>query len=69
MRGHQVVEHREDAGDQFGLAMTAIRKEGVVGGIDVTDIGPGLRRLAKDGEAAQAGIEHKDGRRGRHDGA
>src|SRR5262249_2796421 len=48
------------------LAATAIGKEGIVGDVDVARIGPHLGDLAKDGEAAEPGIEDENG--GSHGG-
>ena len=56
----------DDALDQRRLALLAIGKEGVVGDVDVARVRPRLGDLAEDREAAEPGIEDKDGRQGRH---
>src|SRR5262249_15434247 len=59
---HKVAHAR----DELGLAATAVGKEGIVGDVDVARIGPHLGDLAKNGEAAEPGIEDENG--GSHGG-
>ena len=66
VRRDQLVHHREHALDQLGLVLPAVGKERVVGGIDEARVRPRLGDLAMDGEPAEPGIEHQDGRRGCH---
>src|SRR5262245_4932069 len=58
----QRADERHHAADELRLAMRAVREERVIGHIDVAYIRPRRPDLAKDREAAQAGIEHEDGR-------
>ncbi len=58
----QLAHEIAHALDEFRLAVTAVGKEGVVRDIDVTRVRPRLRHFAKDGEAAEPGIENEDAR-------
>jgi hypothetical protein len=55
---HQVANAR----DEFGLAATAVGKEGVVGDVNVIRIGPRLGDFAENGQSAETGIEGENGR-------
>src|SRR5262245_4290322 len=62
----QLVHERAYARNELGLAATAVRKESIVGDVDVARIGPHLGDLAKNGEAAEPGIKDENG--GSHGG-
>src|SRR6185437_3583758 len=62
----QVTDQRHHARDDFILAVMAVRKEGIVGDIDVMGVGPCGDDFAQHGEAAEAGIEYQDGRGNGH---
>ena len=58
----QLAHEGNHARHELGLAMAAIRKESIVGDVEVARIGARLEDLAKDGEAPEPGIEHENGR-------
>ncbi len=66
MRLDQVAHEGHHTCDQLRLAMAAVRKEGIVGGVDVAGVGARLEDLAKHGEAPEPGIEHENGRCNSH---
>ncbi len=68
VRRDQVAHQRDHARDQLRLAVAAVGKEGVVGHVDVASVRPRLHHLAKDGEAAEPGIEDENGRCSGHGG-
>ena len=64
--GDGVAEHVDDARDQRGFCEVAVGKARVVREIDKAGIRPGRLHLAEYREAAEAGIEDKNGRSLRH---
>ena len=62
----QLSDQRHHAGDDFVFAEAAIGEEGVVGDIDISCSGEGADDLPQHGEAAEAGIEDKNGWSVRH---
>ena len=64
VRRDEPLHHREHAGDEGRLAEPAVREGGVVAGIDVAGVRPGAAHRVEDRQAAEAGIEHQDGRLG-----
>src|ERR1700719_4314287 len=62
MRRNQLGHESAYALHKLGLPMTAIRKVGVVGDVDIARVRSCSRDLAINGQPAEPGIEHQNGR-------
>ena len=58
----QLAHEGANARDEFGLAATAVGKEGVVGDVKVARVRPRLGDFAENGQSAETGIEDENGR-------
>ncbi len=62
----QVADQRHHPVYDLHLGVVAVGKEDVVGNVGIGGVRARLHDLAKDGQTAEAGIEHQDGRRVGH---
>ena len=58
----QLAHEGNYTGDQLGLTAGAVRKKRIIGDVDEACIRTSPGDLAKDGQAAESGIEDENGR-------